>query len=946
MAILGFALTEAIALLYETTRAYWGYIGYFLTYKIAVPNCKSLDYRGISNDIYLTMCGIIFKSLSLFKRVSFSSKWQGFKPKNYLQTKIIRNVVDNQFRYKTSRILKCNDLIQTLMCPNAWSVARRHITYLYPLRETNKKDDRPAIITTVTPLKSNGLVLTKSKVSVRKSNIEDTTRTNRIKFVEGIQNCFNNHSKTFENLFSLAFAEETLLMAWYETSKKDLEKSLEKNSSTKLNKVLFCKIKEISTCLTNSQYKFGVLKKAWIHTKNINKQHLVTIMSPCDKIVIHSIYMVFQFIFDGLWHDKQLGITKNYKKMNKHASLKPWFYGIHFGIELGKSCHEVLSDVQTWHFCSWFIQININKFFDKVNHNRLLNLLRETIDDEPLLTLIRQILNKEIFFKNSSLKSEKNAGIPHTNNFGILLANIYLNKLDQFILKRKKVSWDKNHSIKNCIRWNRTKTSSTLNNALNDQKYNFAKIFRQQKIQIAKQMGFHKIKFSKKKFRRIYYTRYTDNFLLGIRGPKFLAVDVRDETSQFIRCNLQLELQIAEIYHIKSGKVMYIGFHIQVLDNKRNDAPKIKSKIAFLKLKNKLRQKKLMQQTRGKTFLHKKMIDKADWVRKQITHRIKPNGIINQLIKRELLDEFSYFTWKSSDILNSKYKHQIHMNELLLENTNKEKSKSELINNTYSKSIYKTLCSYKHCASPVLYAPRESITRWMRNWGMINAISNKPIPNKMLFKYHDLSIILYYRGKAIDILEYYKPAQNFYLIKKQVNYHMRYSLLFTLAKKHKTSTSKIVQVIGKNASIYINNGFRKLKKVASFLTPLDIRNKKNGFSHGFNYIPDFKKLREPFFKTSIPKTLYHECQMKHCKKNNVKIFHLRAICQKISPSYVMGSIKIHGEKVVEFALHKKRISLCDRHYLALHTGKLFLEDLRANPKSFKLLNFKRLDVKF
>ena len=55
MAILGFALTEAIALLYETTRAYWGYIGYFLTYQIVVPNCKSSDYKGISNDIYLTM---------------------------------------------------------------------------------------------------------------------------------------------------------------------------------------------------------------------------------------------------------------------------------------------------------------------------------------------------------------------------------------------------------------------------------------------------------------------------------------------------------------------------------------------------------------------------------------------------------------------------------------------------------------------------------------------------------------------------------------------------------------------------------------------------------------------------------------------------------------------------------------------------------------------------
>lgn len=128
MAILGFALTEAIALLYETTRAYWGYIGYFLTYQIVVPNCKSSDYRGISNGIYLTMRRIIYKPLPLLNRKSFFLEWPGFKLKNYLQTKIIRNVVKNPFWYKMSKILKENDLVRILINPYAWSVARRHIT--------------------------------------------------------------------------------------------------------------------------------------------------------------------------------------------------------------------------------------------------------------------------------------------------------------------------------------------------------------------------------------------------------------------------------------------------------------------------------------------------------------------------------------------------------------------------------------------------------------------------------------------------------------------------------------------------------------------------------------------------------------------------------------------------------------------------------------------------
>jgi hypothetical protein len=128
MAILGFALTEAIALLYETTRAYWVYMGYFLTYKIVVPNCKSSDYRGISNNIYLTMRGIVYKSLPLLNRGSFFLEWLGFKLKNYLQTRVIRNTVESHLWSNASRILKCSNLIQTWIRPYAWSVARRHTT--------------------------------------------------------------------------------------------------------------------------------------------------------------------------------------------------------------------------------------------------------------------------------------------------------------------------------------------------------------------------------------------------------------------------------------------------------------------------------------------------------------------------------------------------------------------------------------------------------------------------------------------------------------------------------------------------------------------------------------------------------------------------------------------------------------------------------------------------
>jgi Type II intron maturase len=134
---------------------------------------------------------------------------------------------------------------------------------------------------------------------------------------------------------------------------------------------------------------------------------------------------------------------------------------------------------------------------------------------------------------------------------------------------------------------------------------------------------------------------------------------------------------------------------------------------------------------------------------------------------------------------------------------------------------------------------------------MLDKDSNKPMPNGALFKYHDLSIILHYKNKAIEILEYYKPAKNFYWVKKQINYHMRYSLLFTLAKKHRTSIFKIIQVIGKNTVLYINKGNHKLKEVGSFITPFFINNQKSGFARTFDLIKHLKELKKPFVNIPI-----------------------------------------------------------------------------------------------
>jgi F-type H+-transporting ATPase subunit c len=151
MAILGFALTEAIALLCETTRVFVVQRGYFLPHRIVVPTFESLVYVGRSNDRCSMTLRISSKSLTLFCDRGCLLRQLGFTLISYLRIKMLRNTVKDRLWCCKPRIFKCNDLILMSINPYAWSVARRFLTNSeLPLCETDKRDKKPETISIFT----------------------------------------------------------------------------------------------------------------------------------------------------------------------------------------------------------------------------------------------------------------------------------------------------------------------------------------------------------------------------------------------------------------------------------------------------------------------------------------------------------------------------------------------------------------------------------------------------------------------------------------------------------------------------------------------------------------------------------------------------------------------------------------------------------------------------
>jgi len=194
----------------------------------------------------------------------------------------------------------------------------------------------------------------------------------------------------------------------------------------------------------------------------------------------------------------------------------------------------------------------------------------------------------------------------------------------------------------------------------------------------------------------------------------------------------------------------------------------------------------------------------------------------------------------------------------------------------------------------------------------------KPKASGMVFKYHEISIIEYFRQKALGFLNYYRPATNYHAVKKLVDYHMRWSLIHTLAGKHLKKVHQIIDKFGKTPKFTTNKN-DKLVTLSQFLTPNDINHKTKGFTTSYDPIKYKDDLKKPIIKLSIPKALFADnCAVEGCDNRDIEVHHIRALARK-RVGYKIESIKNYGKSIrglamIESALTRKQIPLCKKHH--------------------------------
>lgn len=107
-----------------------------------------------------------------------------------------------------------------------------------------------------------------------------------------------------------------------------------------------------------------------------------------------------------------------------------------YGFRPNRSCHDAIRQALEYlnDGCEWVIDIDIEQFFDKVNHDKLIQILREQVNDSGVLNLIRKYL-KAGAMEKGIIKATK-TGVPQGGPISVILSNVYLDKLDKELEQR------------------------------------------------------------------------------------------------------------------------------------------------------------------------------------------------------------------------------------------------------------------------------------------------------------------------------------------------------------------------------------------------------------------------------------------------------------------------------------------------------------------------------
>lgn len=408
-------------------------------------------------------------------------------------------------------------------------------------------------------------------------------------------------------------AHPSVLLLSYELIKSKNGNMTPANDGETLDGISFDYILRISKQLKAGTFKFKLARR--IFTSKPGKATLrpFTIGSPREKIVQKALQLVLTQIYEPTFSDHSHGFRPK------------------------KSCLSALKDVdRNFRAMKWVIEADLEKCFDSITHDKLMSILKLSIKCSKTLALIKSALKAGYNLEDNIIKGEL-VGTPQGNVLSPLLCNIFLHKFDEFmekiIIKYEKGSGRANTSDYRKRSYIKSKAVETLKKNFPNKGHNKHELSKEaldlrknyvKDIKKARNAMWasNSVDHMDENYVRVAYTRYADDFIIGITGSHQIAINILEECRNFLYNELALKMSEEKTYISDFNKgIKFLG---TVITNR------------------KIRKKPIVIVKTGKNKGHKIMV----------TPRLSFHAPIESLLKR--LSTRGLFKWNNIEGLKDR----------------------------------------------------------------------------------------------------------------------------------------------------------------------------------------------------------------------------------------------------------------------------------------------------
>lgn len=345
------------------------------------------------------------------------------------------------------------------------------------------------------------------------------------------------------------------------------------------------KIQAITDALREEKYRFKPTRRVYIEKKNSRKKRPLGIPTWGDKLVQEVIRQILE------------------------AYYEPQFSEFSHGFRPKRGCHTALATLaKTWTGTVWFIEGDIRGCFDNIDTTVLMQILKEKIIDNRFLRLIENLLRTG--YLEEWTYHQTYSGTPQGGVASPILANLYLDRLDQFVeqtliptytLGKERARNPEYETVQGAEHYQRKKGNHEQAEQLRKKKYTLPS------------RNTHD-----PHYRRLRYLRYADDFILGFTGPKQEAEDIKAKLAEFLRETLKLDLsdEKTRITHGRSDKARFLGHDLQVGHNdthRHNNRRSVNAGIRLLVPDSVVRDHKKRYQSKGRTRRRPELLDDSDY---------------------------------------------------------------------------------------------------------------------------------------------------------------------------------------------------------------------------------------------------------------------------------------------------------------------------------------------